>query len=247
VALWRSELFLHPQTALSRPLIASSACLLGEAVRYDGSHKYQPNFEQYLAPWLLLEAICPEVGIGLGIPRPTLEGIDSHAGVRIVMSEDHSQDVTDNLVDYAQSYVTQCGPFWPLCGYIFKARSPSCGVDSLVIATNTTGGNTGNNTAFGAFAGHIHRQLPWLLLYEEEDLQSEQTCEDMLFLSYICRDILWQQQAPDNKALIKHYSGLLGALAVDEGDGNELWLAVSAILRRENKKRRDLIAQYRAA
>jgi uncharacterized protein YbbK (DUF523 family) len=241
VSIWREDLFLHPETALSRPLVASSACLLGEAVRYDGGHKYQANIEQLLLPSLQLQAICPEVDIGLGIPRPTLDGISTPKGVRILESNNHSVDVTDSLVELAQNHVDQCGPFWPLCGYIFKARSPSCGAGSLVIDPHLDKGET----AWGAFAGHIHQQMPWLLLYEEEDLQSEQACEDLLLLTFICRDILWQRSDPNMAALLSHYSELLGPLAVEE-DVMELWMAVRELLGRDNKKRRKLIAQFRA-
>ena len=40
MSYWRAELFCHPATADSRPLVASSACLLGEPVRYDGTDKH---------------------------------------------------------------------------------------------------------------------------------------------------------------------------------------------------------------
>ncbi len=241
MSLWREQLFLHPQVAASRPLVASSACLLGEAVRYDGGHKYQANIEQLLAPWLQLQAICPEVGIGLGIPRPALDGISTPTGVRILVSDDHSVDVTESLLIHAQSHVDQCGPFWPLCGYIFKARSPSCGAGSLAIDPHLNLGET----AYGAFAGHIHQQLPWLPLYEEDDLQTEQACEDLLLLTFICRDILWQRSKPDMQALVSHYSELLGPLAIEE-EAMQLWMVVGQLLRRDNKKRRKIVAQFRA-
>ncbi len=240
MGFWRGELFLDPANAEARPLVATSACLLGEPVRYDGGHRYQATIERHLAPWLRLQAICPEVGIGLGVPRPTLEAIDDGAGARIVMSEDHSVDVTARLRAYAQHHVDAVGDFWPLCGYILKARSPSCGLGSLPVRRRCGPGAT----ADGAFAGHLRRRLPWLPMVEEEGLRSAAACADFLLLAALCQDILWQ---PAGMAeLLAHYAGILGPLPA-AGTPEPLWLAVRARLRRDAGARCELVARFRAA
>jgi uncharacterized protein YbbK (DUF523 family) len=230
VAYWRQQLFAHPATAESRPLVGCSACLLGEPVRYDGGHKLQADYERRLLPWLQLQAICPEVGIGLGVPRPTLKLIGSDIGPRIVQVEDESRDVTNAMLDYADSYLRRLGRFWPLCAYIFKARSPSC------------------DSSQGIFAARFTLWAPWLKLYGEEELQSPAASDDLLLHSYLCRDILWQQPQPDLEQLRSHYGGIFEqALAGDISDTQSLWTAVRKLLAEQSvDARQQLIDRYRA-
>lgn len=230
MSYWRQQLFAHPATAQNHPLVGCSACLLGEPVRYDGGHKLQAAYEQWLLPWLQLQAICPEAGIGLGVPRPTLKLVDSDIGARIVQVEDESRDVTNAMLDYADNYLRRLGRFWPLCAYIFKARSPSC------------------DNSQGVFAARFKLWAPWLQLYTEEDLLSESACADLLLHSYICRDILWQQHQPDLEQLRIHYSGVFEQAVVgDISDTQSLWTAVKKLLEEQSvDARQQLVDRYRA-
>ncbi len=230
MSYWREQLFANTDTAHSQPLVACSACLLGEPVRYDGGHKVQDHFEHWLLPHLQLQALCPEVGIGLGVPRPPLKVIASDFGARIVQVEDESEDVTNAILDYADSYLRKLGRFWPLCAYLFKARSPSC------------------DTTDGIFASRFKLWAPWLTLVDEEDLQSEQNCQDLLLQAYLCRDIVWQTQDADIERLKSHYSKLLQQEIDDNTpDRASLWSAVKSVLEQQTgEARRELIDRYRA-
>lgn len=242
---WRESLFFHPETAASRPLVACSACLLGEPVRYNGDHKEQEAFGRWLAPWLQLQAICPEVGIGLGVPRPTLKVVDVDEAQRVVEVENPSIDVTDGLLDYADSYMRKLGRFWPLTAWIFKARSPSCGRGSTPVNPDTAQEYKGD----GAFAGRVHLWAPWLSLYEEEELEDEQTCNRLLLEAFLCRDILWQAPDQDQVAMAQHYTELLDCpFAAAQANSLALWQAVVKMLREmdENKRQR-LVETHRAA
>ena len=64
-------------SASDRIRLGVSACLLGEAVRHDGGHKHDRFLTDVLGPYVEWVPVCPEVEIGLGIPRDT---------VRLVMS-----------------------------------------------------------------------------------------------------------------------------------------------------------------
>jgi uncharacterized protein YbbK (DUF523 family) len=245
MSFWRESLFYHAGTAASRPLVACSACLLGEPVRYDGGHKEQPGFGEWLSPWLQLQAICPEVGIGLGIPRPTLKVVDKGDTQRVVEVKNPAVDVTDSLLDYADSYLRKLGRFWPLTAWIFKARSPSCGSGSTPVNPDTSEERLGE----GAFAGRVRLWAPWLPLYEEDALQQKTACERLLLESFICRDILWQASEPAPAGTAKHYAKLLETpLAIDQADSLALWGAVVEVLRKmDGDRRQRLIDTYRAA
>ena len=49
--------------------IGISSCLIGEQVRYDGGHKRDAFLTEELARHVEFVPLCPEVEIGLGVPR----------------------------------------------------------------------------------------------------------------------------------------------------------------------------------
>lgn len=71
-----------------QPIVGVSACLNGEQVRYDGTHKLQPLIQAYLQPFVELDMICPEVSAGLGVPRAPirLQAVDND--VRAIVAHD---------------------------------------------------------------------------------------------------------------------------------------------------------------
>jgi len=58
---------------MDRVRIAVSACLLGENVRYDGGHKYDPYVAEELAAHCELVPLCPEMEAGMGVPREPVQ------------------------------------------------------------------------------------------------------------------------------------------------------------------------------
>ena len=241
---WQPCLFYNPEVSGRKPLVGCSACLLGEPVRYDGTHRQQDHFAEQLMPFLQLQAICPEVGIGLGVPRPALKLVERDTRQRVVFAEQPAEDVTDALLDYADSYTRRIGPFWPLCAYIFKARSPSCGVGSSPINP----GETGEARGYGAFAGRFRRRAPWLLLYQEEDLADDQSCREMLLLAYLCRDLLWQGPEPAPTELSAHYRRQLRLQLPEQPTSREgLWSSLRESWQASRSgQRRDIVERYRA-
>jgi hypothetical protein len=57
--------------ARHRPRLGVSACLLGHPVRYDGGHRHEPLLHRELGPLVRFVEVCPEVAIGLPVPRPS--------------------------------------------------------------------------------------------------------------------------------------------------------------------------------
>ena len=109
----------------TRLKIAVSACLLGQAVRYDGKSKPDAFIIEQLAKSAQLIPVCPEVAIGLGTPRPKIEVVQTAAGVRVLGVHDRRIDVTASLAGYAATFLRE-NP--DLAGMVLKSRSPSCGV-----------------------------------------------------------------------------------------------------------------------
>ena len=86
--------------------IGISSCLLGERVRYDGGHKRHAHLADVLAPHLEFVPVCPEMGIGLGTPRPPmhLEGRDGDPASRLVVTSTGA-DLTDSMAAFATATI----------------------------------------------------------------------------------------------------------------------------------------------
>ena len=163
--------------------IGVSSCLLGNAVRYDGSHKYCRHIADAMDEQFALIAFCPEMAIGLGVPRPPIQLVSIADRIRLRGVDDPQQDVTRDIQAYAQSISPELET---LSGYILKARSPSCGVADVPVYR--VDGSTTAETASGLFAQAIQNLLPDLPLSNEEALLDEEARSD-----FISRVLSYQQ------------------------------------------------------
>lgn len=112
----------------SRPQLAISACLLGEPVRYNGGHKASRLCLDVLSSHFDFIPVCPEVAIGLGVPRPTLRLVGDREDPRALILREGGRDASDALRDFGRK---QAGLLQDICGYIFMQQSPSCGLQRV--------------------------------------------------------------------------------------------------------------------
>lgn len=117
------------------PVILVSACLLGEAVRYDGKTQRQqdPRIQSWLQKGYLLKQ-CPEVAGGLPIPRVPAEiqggsGADVLAGRIVVLDKSHN-DKSEAFILGARQSLALCQQYGIQLA-LLKSRSPSCGNDAI--------------------------------------------------------------------------------------------------------------------
>ena len=106
-----------------RPRVGASSCLLGEEVRFNGGHKRHRFLTDELGPHVDWVPYCPEVSIGLGTPR---EPIRLTADGRLV-----NRRTGDHTGDHTEAMAALPLPEAELDGYVFKAKSPSCGIRAI--------------------------------------------------------------------------------------------------------------------
>ncbi len=99
-------------------------------MRYDGADKRDRFITGVLGKYFRFAPVCPEVGIGLGVPRPPIRLAGTPGAPRAVGVENPALDVTRKLAAYGRK---QARALDGICGYILKSRSPSCGVASTKI------------------------------------------------------------------------------------------------------------------
>ena len=141
--------------------IGISSCLMGEEVRFNGGHKLSRLCVNTLSDFFEYKAICPEVGIGLGIPRKAIHLIGDPDAPRAVNTSDESIDVTDQLKEFAEQTIPTLDK---ICGYIFIKGSPSCGLFRVKVY------NKGNpnpvDSGRGIYAREITKSMPLLPVEE---------------------------------------------------------------------------------
>ena len=144
--------------------IGVSSCLLGQKVRYNGGHKRDNWIARTLARHFELVPICPEVAIGLGVPRAPIQLVRQGHKVRAVGVASASLDVTDALAGYGRRMARSLPD---LCGYIFKSRSPSCGIAGVALQ-DEHGIAVGSHA--GIYAAAFTRRQKQLPVVDEEEL-----------------------------------------------------------------------------
>lgn len=154
----------HP-TSKQLPVVAVSACLLGQPVRYDGKDKYTGLIAEELNKYCRLLAVCPEVEIGLGVPRAKIQLTALNGQIKVLKTDEPNVDVSDLLAGFAVQFTHQHA----LSGLVLQDKSPSCGVDNSKLFSET-GEQIG--LASGLFAKTIIDRMPHLVVIQASQLQS---------------------------------------------------------------------------
>lgn len=151
--------------AAARPRVGVSSCLLGEPVRYDGGHRRDRWLVAALGRHVEWVPVCPEVEVGLGVPRPTIELRRRGRGVRLV-EPSSGRDLTTAMRTWADARLAALASEG-LDGFVLKARSPSCGAWGVPVH-GPGGGETRDGR--GRFAAALLGTLRRLAVEEDEGL-----------------------------------------------------------------------------
>jgi uncharacterized protein YbbK (DUF523 family)/uncharacterized protein YbgA (DUF1722 family) len=147
---------------MSEILIGVSACLLGEQVRYDGGHKRNAFLLEQLAPHVRFVPICPEVGIGLGVPREAIRLV--RRGDRVRLLGPAGVDHTAAMRRWAATVTGELRDRG-LSGFVLKKGSPSCGLERVRVWD--AGLERPTPSGRGLFAQALVDAVPELAIEEE--------------------------------------------------------------------------------
>jgi uncharacterized protein YbbK (DUF523 family) len=158
--------------------IGISSCLLGDAVRFDGGHKRAVSLIAAFDPDVEWVRVCPEVELGMGVPREPVHLVGTAEGTRMIAV--HTRiDFTAAMRDYAARRVRQLAAA-NLSGYVLKAKSPSCGPHDVSVHDDQ---GRVTATAAGLFAEALRAALPQLPV--EDELRLEDPGARAAFLSRV--------------------------------------------------------------
>jgi uncharacterized protein YbgA (DUF1722 family)/uncharacterized protein YbbK (DUF523 family) len=141
-----------------------SACLLGEPVRFDGGHQWDRFITDTLGKYVEFVPVCPEVECGLGVPREAMRLVGDPEAPRLVTVRT-KVDLTERMVAWARKRVETLEQE-DLCGFIFKSKSPSSGMERVRVYPHQAQGSPVTR-GVGMFARIFMEHFPLLPVEEE--------------------------------------------------------------------------------
>lgn len=168
----------NPQSKIK---IGISSCLLGEKVRWDGGHKRDATVKQILGRAFEGVPICPEVEIGMGIPREAVQLTGNARSPRMVGTES-ANDWTGRMHRYSQQRARELAKL-KVCGYILKSKSPSCGIARIPVYGKDRRAATQGR---GLFAGAVIKHRTWIPVEEESRLLDARIRENFITRVFAC-------------------------------------------------------------
>jgi len=171
-----------------------STCLLGEEVRYDGGHKLDRFLVNTLGAYVEWVPVCPEVEIGLSVPREAMRLVGDPENPRLVTNKT-AQDYTERMQTWARERVEQLAKL-NLHGFVLKKDSPSSGLERVkVYDANGVPRRAGR----GIFAREVLNRFPLLPLEEEgrlHDMHLRENFIDRVFAHYRWTRLLEKNPTP---------------------------------------------------
>ena len=167
---------------IQKPILGISSCLLGEKVRYDGRIRHYQNLIEQLQETFEFISFCPEVASGLPVPREPMDLFVLNGEIKM-LTVNSQKDITPAILragnEVIDSYMER-----EVCGFVFKAKSPSCGLRLAKVHTDKMVIRNG----IGLFAQAFKEVFPELPVATELDLENlkfrKQFISSVLTVSY---------------------------------------------------------------
>ena len=150
----------------AKPKIVISKCLEFEACRYDGqiiNNKYIEKLKKFID----FNPICPEVEIGMGIPRDTIKIVENKKE-KLLYQPKTGKDFSKKMNSFSKKYLKNIKN---VDGFILKTGSPSCGVKSAKIYPKKNNIKPERKSS-GFFAKNIISMFPNYPIEEEKRLDN---------------------------------------------------------------------------
>lgn len=163
-----------------------SSCLLGNKVRYDGGHKHDRYLTGILGPFVEWVPVCPEHECGLPIPREAMRLVGDPEKPKL-MTQKTKVDHTEKMLTWASKKLDLLAK-QNLCGYIFKSKSPSSGMQGIKVYNEK---GFPSKKGIGLFADAFMKRFPLLPVEDEGRLHDPVLKENFIERIFVYHR--WQQ------------------------------------------------------
>lgn len=182
-----------------KPRIVLSKCINYAACRYNAL-MINSAFIEKLKDYVDFIPVCPEVEIGLPIPRESIRLVKANDSLKLVESMS-GKDYTDKMQFFSQNFVDKLEG---VDGFILKSRSPSCGMKDVKLYSGVGKIPAISTKSVGFFAQEVQNRFSYLPIEDEGRLTNLQLREHFLTRIYTFAEF---RHLPRNmKALIEFHS-----------------------------------------
>ncbi len=186
--------------AMFKPIVIVSKCLGFAACRYNGESLPDPVVEG-LKKYVEFHAVCPEVEIGLGVPRDPIRIITEDGQLKLFQPAT-GKEITSSMTSFADSFLSKIKE---IDGFILKFKSPSCGLKGVkVYPGREKKGSV--STASGFFGAEVLERFAFYPVEDEGRLKNFGIRENFLTKLFIFARFRELKKQANMKKLVEFQS-----------------------------------------
>jgi uncharacterized protein YbgA (DUF1722 family)/uncharacterized protein YbbK (DUF523 family) len=153
-------------TSFVKPRIIISKCIEFDFCRFN-SQIIRSEIVSKLKPHVEFLPVCPEVEIGLGVPRDPIRIIEKQKK-KYLLQPSTDRDVSQQMSSFAQQFLSEQHN---IDGFLLKSQSPSCGTRDVKIYPAVIHSAAIRREA-GFFGEQVLARFPFLAVEDEMRLQN---------------------------------------------------------------------------
>ena len=187
-----------------RPKLLISSCIGDCECRYDGSNA-KSAFVEKLKPFVDFVTVCPEVAIGLPIPRQALRIISPSGDEEKLVFSKTGEEITEKMQGFSEEFLKNLD-IENIDGAILKSRSPSCGIKDVKVYKSFGKSSPASKKTKGIFARNLTEMFDYLAVEDEGRLTNYDIREHFLTIIFTLAEFRSVREENTMKALIKFHS-----------------------------------------
>ncbi|MDO9044081.1 MAG: DUF523 and DUF1722 domain-containing protein [Methanobacteriaceae archaeon] len=182
------------------PNLVVSKCIEFESCRYNGLIIASPLIKK-LKDYVNFIPVCPEVEIGLGIPRDPIRLVEIDGEINLIQPS-KDLNLTQSMEEFSSSFLSS---LTDIDGFILKNKSPSCGVKAVRVYPHPENSRP-KTDGIGLFANSVFNEFPYTPVEDEGRLRNLQIREDFLTAIYTLSDFRNMKKSQKVSELIDFHS-----------------------------------------
>jgi uncharacterized protein YbgA (DUF1722 family)/uncharacterized protein YbbK (DUF523 family) len=201
----------------ARPRLVVSACLGFQACRYNGLMLPDP-FVEKLRAWVDFQPVCPELELGLGVPRDPIRVVRLEGQIALYQPAT-GKDLSETMRVFARRFLESLSA---VDGFLLKGRSPSCGTRDVKVYHGPRP-DAGSARGAGLFGGEVQARFPGHPIEEEGRLKSFTIREHFLIRLFLLAELRRLQEGLTIQRLVDYHTRhKLLLMALNQGRMREL-------------------------